>query len=492
MSRQVKTLTSQRTALTLKPAHTILQRKCACGTHTIAGGECDGCRGEGQKLKRASADRAEARGLQPDVQSLARPAPDFARDFSRIPARSAPPVQAKLTVSAAGDHYEQEADRTAEAVMRMSDPRRQPACGAGCHGRQAAQGDRGHLQTKAFSAVEVAGEEAPQAVHETVRAPGQPLDSATRAFMESRFGHDFSRVRVHADGGAAESAQALRARAYTVGPHVVFGPGEYVPSTAEGRQLLAHELTHVLQQTGSAGPSAAALPTASLGGGAVQLQRPNHHGAQHGHGQTHHGQAPARPAIPPPAGRWILVSLRSVGHGAGGTGQVRVFDGATLRRNFPAAGGRAGHTTPIGDFHIDWRDENHVSSEYGHCIGAHGHARTVTTGAAACGQGEHYQGADMHYFQRFAPSVGFHHGNPSAVSHGCIHLSGANAATLWGDVGVRTEVIVCAGGGCQPYLDGVTAAQGRQSAGGGARRGARHHGGAHHAGGHEQTDHDHH
>src|SRR5947209_15066228 len=76
---------------------------------------------------------------------------------------------------------------------------------------------------------------------------GQPLDAGTRAFMESRFGHDFSRVRVHTDSRAAESAQAINALAYTVGRNVVFGRGQYAPGTSEGSKLLAHELTHVVQ-----------------------------------------------------------------------------------------------------------------------------------------------------------------------------------------------------------------------------------------------------
>ena len=89
---------------------------------------------------------------------------------------------------------------------------------------------------------------APPIVHEVLRSPGQPLDTSTRAFMEPRFGHDFSRVRVHTDGSAAESARAVNALAYTVGSDVVFGAGQYTPQTRDGQSLIAHELTHVLQQ----------------------------------------------------------------------------------------------------------------------------------------------------------------------------------------------------------------------------------------------------
>jgi len=90
----------------------------------------------------------------------------------------------------------------------------------------------------------------PPIVHDVLVAPGQPLDAATRADLEPRLGQDFSRVRVHADGVAAASARAVDARAYTVGRDVVFGAGQYAPSTHAGQQLLAHELTHVVQQGG--------------------------------------------------------------------------------------------------------------------------------------------------------------------------------------------------------------------------------------------------
>ncbi|MGH9508412.1 MAG: DUF4157 domain-containing protein [Terriglobales bacterium] len=92
--------------------------------------------------------------------------------------------------------------------------------------------------------------EVPPIVHEVLRSPGQPLDPATRAFFEPRFGHDFSRVRVHTDARAADSARAVNALAYTVGPNVVFGATQYAPTNVVGIRLLAHELTHVVQQSG--------------------------------------------------------------------------------------------------------------------------------------------------------------------------------------------------------------------------------------------------
>lgn len=133
----------------------VLQRKCACGTHTTGGGECDGC-GK-QRLQR----RAATAGTDPS---------------------SVPPV-----------------------------------------------------------------------VGEVLGSAGRPLDASARSFMEPRFGHDFSGVRVHTDGRAAESARSVNALAYTVGRNVVFGAGRYAPHTASGKMLLAHELTHVVQQQRAGG-----------------------------------------------------------------------------------------------------------------------------------------------------------------------------------------------------------------------------------------------
>jgi hypothetical protein len=96
----------------------------------------------------------------------------------------------------------------------------------------------------------------PPIVHDLLRSPSQPLDLATRAFFEPRFGHDFSKVRVHTGARAAESAKAVHARAYTVGQNVVFASGQFSTQSSEGRKLLAHELTHTVQQSrGTGGPT---------------------------------------------------------------------------------------------------------------------------------------------------------------------------------------------------------------------------------------------
>jgi|GEM_PF-2359042 len=163
-----QTMTKKTAAPALQPVPSaLLQRQCACGNHTVAGGECEECR-----------DKRE-----------------------------------------------------------------------------------GMLQRSAANATPV--NEVPAIVYEVLRSPGQPLDARTRAFMEPRFGYDFSNVRVHTDAKAAESARAVNALAYTAGQDVVFGAGNYFPETTMGKKLLAHELTHVVQQGGcrSAGSESDTLTT---------------------------------------------------------------------------------------------------------------------------------------------------------------------------------------------------------------------------------------
>ncbi len=157
MIPRVQTQTNFTPKSTFSPLRSgLLQRKCACGSHMIAGGECSECRKEPAVLQR-----------QPITQT--RPA-------------------------------------------------------------------------------------VPAIVGQVLHSTGQPLDATTRAFMESRFGHDFSRVRIHRDAPAGESARAVNALAYTVGQDVVFGGRQYAPETMGGRKLLAHELAHVVQQRNATYP----------------------------------------------------------------------------------------------------------------------------------------------------------------------------------------------------------------------------------------------
>ncbi len=111
----------------------------------------------------------------------------------------------------------------------------------------------------------------PSVVHEVLQSAGQPLDPAARAYFEPRFGHDFSQVRIHSDGRAAESARAVGALAYTVGSDIVFDQGRFAPSTETGRHLLGHELTHVVQQRGMR-PSLQPLSIAEATGGPLEAE----------------------------------------------------------------------------------------------------------------------------------------------------------------------------------------------------------------------------
>lgn len=176
------------------------------------------------------------------------------QDFSRISVHSKSPtvVQTKLTVGSPTDIYEQEADRVAEQVLHASEPQLQRACTAGGCLKQLDQEDES-LQTKGVDASDSGQTQVPPIVHEVLASPGQPLDPAARGFMEPRFGHDFSRVRVHTDSQAARSATALHAQAYTVGRDVVFAEGQFASATSAGRRLLAHELAHVVQQQSLSG-----------------------------------------------------------------------------------------------------------------------------------------------------------------------------------------------------------------------------------------------
>ena len=181
----------------------------------------------------------------------------------RMLSRSSPTIQTKLTINEAGDKYEQEADLVAEQVMRMPAPQpasrlnsasgqtpglqRQCDCGsAGVQCEACKEKEEGPLQRKTTG--KAADNGVPPIVHEVLRSPGQPLDHATRAHFEPRFGYDFGQVRVHTDTQAGKSAAAIQALAYTAGNNLVFGTGQYAPDSESGRRLLAHELVHVVQQ----------------------------------------------------------------------------------------------------------------------------------------------------------------------------------------------------------------------------------------------------
>src|SRR5208283_5341339 len=131
------------------------------------------------------------------------------------------PVQTRLKVSEPGDPFEREAERVAEHVLRME------------------------------TAGTAQPQNSPTGGGSAIAGGGEPLPAPVREFFEPRFGHDFRQVRVHTGDDAARSARGINALAYTTGCHIVFGAGQYHPGSSQGRRLLAHELTHVVQQGGA-------------------------------------------------------------------------------------------------------------------------------------------------------------------------------------------------------------------------------------------------
>jgi Domain of unknown function (DUF4157) len=150
---------------------------------------------------------------------------DLVRRPPSVPSIAGLDLRAIRRLGMPGDHVEREADRMAERAVQGRASAPACACGGACPRCRSTPG--------------------------ASSAAGRPLDPHTRSGMEASFGHDFGRVRIHADGAAADAARSLHARAFTVGSHVVFGAGEYRPSSGEGHPLLAHELAHVVQQAGS-------------------------------------------------------------------------------------------------------------------------------------------------------------------------------------------------------------------------------------------------
>jgi len=191
-------VTQRKVSTTLSPAQSgLLQRQCACGTHTAGGGECAEC----SKKK----------------------------------------LQRKLSIGATDDPLELEADRVADQVLAAP---AHPAVN-GTPPRIQRFSDHSNVQMDA----------APASVDRALSSLGRPLEPALLQDMGQRFGHDFASVRVHTDAAAEQSARDVNAYAFTVGRNIVFGAGQFVPGTQEGRRLLAHELTHVIQQRSASATS---------------------------------------------------------------------------------------------------------------------------------------------------------------------------------------------------------------------------------------------
>ncbi len=214
-----------------------LQRKCACGEDKASSGECPEC------------ERKKKLGLQ-----------------------------AKLMINRPGDQYEREADRIADHVVdpSMSDGA-SPLTIHRVSGGLVSQGSASDQDVQP-------GRTPTEASIESALRGGNQLDNRTRRHMESRFGHDFSRVRIHMGGVADAASRAVQARAFTMGHHVVFRNGHGSPGSSAGQRLLAHELTHVIQQTG---------PSPNPGGSGLVQRNPDESGIPSPDAPVPSGPAPA-------------------------------------------------------------------------------------------------------------------------------------------------------------------------------------------------------
>jgi GH24 family phage-related lysozyme (muramidase) len=174
--------------------------------------------------------------------------------------------QGKLTVGHPGDMHEQEADRVADQVMRMPEPQvpRQPfeeeekiatkpvadTIGPLLQRQTPRVEEEEPLQAKGDSEGSPDVDSEAESRIDALQGKGTPLPDSVRSFMEPRFRADFNGVRLHTDADAAESARYVNAQAYTIGQNIVFGKDHYSPESDAGKRLLAHELTHVVQQSG--------------------------------------------------------------------------------------------------------------------------------------------------------------------------------------------------------------------------------------------------
>jgi hypothetical protein len=215
------------------------------------------------------------------------------------------PIQTKLAVSEPGDAFEQEADRVAGQILRAPAPDVSHGAKREAEAAPRVTPLRSSVSRKKTRDGEHGVADETMEQEPVPRTPGRSLPASARAFFEPRFGRDFGHVRVHADAEAARSAQALGARAYTAGAHIVFGAGEYRPDTDRGRGLLAHELVHTVQQSAQSGAHAPMIQRqtgdqqAQSGGGQQGQAQQQGQGQQQGQAQQQSGQGAPAPAPAP-------------------------------------------------------------------------------------------------------------------------------------------------------------------------------------------------
>jgi len=176
------------------------------------------------------------------------------KEFTRLNAKRSTPqlyIQPKFAIAAPDDPLEKEADAMADKVMRMPNPEPiQFSSSKNIINRKCAECEKEEeLQRKESSSDSILS--VPSIVNDVLASNGRALDSDTRSYMEPRFNYDFSNVKIHDGDIAAKSASSINALAYTSGNNIVFNSGQYNTNSDSGKRLLAHELTHVVQQNGN-------------------------------------------------------------------------------------------------------------------------------------------------------------------------------------------------------------------------------------------------
>jgi hypothetical protein len=327
--------------------------------------------------------------------------PRFGHNFSKIPihAEVCPRIQTKLAVNMPGDVFELEADRVAEGITAAAR-------------NNSINSALPHIRSNAVSATGV--EDAmPASADLVLSSPGRPLDWTTQRDMGERFGHDFSHVRVHTDTAAEQSARDVNARAYTVGRNIVFAENQFAPGTENGRRLLAHELTHVLQQSGATAHGCSQgihLIPKTIAPTVAQCDKKKDHGSS------------KKPKVPQICGR---ASRKASGNSIT---KVNIDVGANTltiewsdpKRIPPGSAGTHKISSGTGLCCVDCNDDKISQTSGRLCTPKGGTWKVSSIGCALSG---HPTARNPTYFQR--GGIAIHSGNTSNPprSHGCARTS---------------------------------------------------------------------
>jgi hypothetical protein len=432
---------------------TVLSRKCACGGSAGAGGECSECRTK--RLVGRNRDPDLDRGSSADAQDGSRFPSDSESGSEQVPIlrRAEGSGSTRLGLSRPGDPCEIEADAVAAQVVSHGNQsglaQRRVSAGTPLPSIDRQQDEDTGVTPEESNTVENSvaedsnaptdgdsggdgtGDDDDITCDETgcpkmessavpasrgravsVSIPkngGRPLDAPVRTLMESRFGHDFGRVSVHTDADAAQSARRLKAHAYTIGSDIYFAGGRYNPQNIEGLTLLAHELTHVVQQTqqnrmtGTIHRKGAAKPECS--GDCASAKAPRHDGCVSGSAAANASKFISN----------LLVERKA--HKI--TATWSDSSTTTYACSPSTKSGRGGKMpTPLGDFKVGVK-----------CDSCHTNRK----------------GDGMAWFTGIVErQIGFHDSQlvgPSHESHGCIRVPCANAKEIHDNTSSKTTTV---------------------------------------------------